>query len=348
MDASEIHARRLNAKEVLTPHNGENIFPIADGTVKLSGGDQVLSISTLIQERNHSQFHYDTLTWPELRVRPWMWCLNAAWTIIGMSRETETYQMRGRVSHDSPYWMKNLQTGTHGRGAGDKKGKQHPGLITCGQRYGKIRQKQLNDKKSRSGLPKKPKLDNAGGLRGIYFIDPADAEFKETIKNAWRKLEVPMPAAMPCKIRGRKYKETCRTPDTRKTKCACIVEAHESTRKRLEETLHKDHEDHIAVKGTSLFPCLKPWKYQMRKQDKEWETLDKILAWQLTNVRNKKRGDRWCKERRQNSALRVIDGHLSFQEFGVGTKKFKKYKGRVVFRGDIVTDYSGSYAVFTE
>ena len=32
------HAKRLNAKEVLTPQNGEHfIFPVADGTVKLSG-----------------------------------------------------------------------------------------------------------------------------------------------------------------------------------------------------------------------------------------------------------------------------------------------------------------------
>ena len=49
MDASEIHAKRLNAKEVLTPMNGEKIIvPIADGTVKLSGGDQVLRTSTLL------------------------------------------------------------------------------------------------------------------------------------------------------------------------------------------------------------------------------------------------------------------------------------------------------------
>ena len=35
MDASELHARRLTAKEVLTPMKGENfIFPVADGTVK--------------------------------------------------------------------------------------------------------------------------------------------------------------------------------------------------------------------------------------------------------------------------------------------------------------------------
>ena len=34
-DASELHARRLNAKEVLTPMKGEKIiFPVADGTVK--------------------------------------------------------------------------------------------------------------------------------------------------------------------------------------------------------------------------------------------------------------------------------------------------------------------------
>ena len=34
MDASEVHAKRLNAKEVLTPMSGEKfIFPIADGTV---------------------------------------------------------------------------------------------------------------------------------------------------------------------------------------------------------------------------------------------------------------------------------------------------------------------------
>ena len=45
----------------------------------------------------------------------------------------------------------------------------------------------------------KPKLDNARRLRGIYFNDPEDKEFKETIKNARRKLERPMAPAMPCK-----------------------------------------------------------------------------------------------------------------------------------------------------
>ena len=52
MDASELHARRLNAKEVLTPMKGDNIiFPVADGTVKDPGGDRRLKPSTLIRDR---------------------------------------------------------------------------------------------------------------------------------------------------------------------------------------------------------------------------------------------------------------------------------------------------------
>ena len=45
----------------------------------------------------------------------------------------------------------------------------------------------------------KTKLGNARRIRGIYFIDPEDEEFKDIMKNARRKLEIPMPAAMPCK-----------------------------------------------------------------------------------------------------------------------------------------------------
>ena len=51
MDAPELHARRLNAKEVLTPMKGEKIiFPVADGTVKISDEDQDLRTSTLIRD----------------------------------------------------------------------------------------------------------------------------------------------------------------------------------------------------------------------------------------------------------------------------------------------------------
>ena len=95
----------------------------------------------------------------------------------------------------------------------------------------------------------KPKLDNAR-LRGIYFIDPEDKEFKETIKSARRKLETPMAPAMPCKT-----SKTCKHGVTRgktneiKSKLACILVVSESTRLGMEDSLPNHHEDHLAGKG---------------------------------------------------------------------------------------------------
>ena len=77
------------------------------------------------------------------------------------------------------------------------------------------------------------------------------------------------------------------------------MEADESTRKRLEETPHKDHEDHIEKRINSRNPHNPVHKFTPMVQamkipeakaavDKEWEKLEKILAWQLTKVRNKK------------------------------------------------------------
>ena len=92
-------------------------------------------------------------------------------------------------------------------------------------------------------------LDNARKLRGIYFIDPEDKVFKETIKNARKKLETPVAPAMPCKII--ENNENCESGASNKikTKLAWILEASESTRLRMEESLPNHHEDHIAGKG---------------------------------------------------------------------------------------------------
>ena len=110
-------------------------------------------------------------------------------------------------------------------------------------------------KEKRIWSDEKPKLDNARRLRGIYFIDPEDNEFKETIKNARKKLEMPMAPAMPCTCS--KTSKTCKHGETRlkineiKSKLACILEASESRRLRMEDSLPNHHEDHIAGKGDS-------------------------------------------------------------------------------------------------
>ena len=90
-------------------------------------------------------------------------------------------------------------------------------------------------------------LENARKLRGIYFIDPEDKEFKETIKNARKKLETSVALAMPCKI----MKKNCGSGGSNKikTSLACILEADESARLRVGESLPNHHVDHIAGKG---------------------------------------------------------------------------------------------------
>ena len=131
-------------------------------------------------------------------------------------------------------------------------------------------------------------LENARKLRGIYFIDPEDKEFKETIKNARKKLETPIAPAMPCKIM-----KNCGSGASNKikTKLACILEADESTRMRMGNSITHNHEDHIAGKGENslqhynlvhkFIPMPQAMKIPAAKAavDKEWEKLEKIPAW---------------------------------------------------------------------
>ena len=76
-------------------------------------------------------------------------------------------------------------------------------------------QKHLSDASKRKEKQKwaieKPKLENARRSPGIYFIDPKDEEFKDIMEKSRRKLENPMPAAMPCKNSSQSTRETCRS-----------------------------------------------------------------------------------------------------------------------------------------
>ena len=104
------------------------------------------------------------------------------------------------------------------------------------------------------------------------------AAFKETIKNARKKLETSVPPAMPCNIM-----KNCGSGDKNKTKLACILEANESTRMRMGYSQPHNHEDHIAGKGENslqhynlvhkFIPMPQAMKIPAAKAavDKEWE-----------------------------------------------------------------------------
>ena len=202
----------------------------------------------------------------------------------------------------------------------------------------------------------KPKLDNARQQRGIFFIEPNAEEFQLTMKAAQWKLEVPMPAAMPCKIPIKSSGETHRNIGKRWTKYACIDNADESTRPRLEWVGHKPHQDHITAKGTnstthySLVHKFITMPQALKIPDanaaveKEWEKLEKIPAWQLTKVVNQKEviDEARNKGRIVHFASLMDLCHLRTSELDL---QYQKYKGRIVLRGDIVIDESGAYAV---
>ena len=146
-----------------------------------------------------------------------------------------------------------------------------------------------------------PKLVNARKLCGIYFIDPEDKEFKETIRNAsknWKHQWLPLCLAR--LARKNKNGEIRGKTHGFKSKFACILEASESTRLRMGESLPNRHEDHIAGKGdNSLQHYNLVHKFMSMPQAmkiptakaavvKECEELEKISAWNLTKVRSKK------------------------------------------------------------
>ena len=215
--------------------------------------------------------------------------------------------------------------------------------------------KNVKEKEKKKWSEEKIHLENARKLWNP-FHRPRGKEFKETIKNARKKFETSVAPAVPCKI-----VKNCGNggSDRNKTKLACILEATESTRMRMGNSEPPNHEDHIAGKGeNSLQHCNLVHKFIPMPQavkipaakavvDKEWEKLEKISTWNLVKVKSKKKvideARMWGATVHFASLMDIC--HLKNAELEA---KHQKYKGRVVLRGDIVKDDSGSYAVFTE
>ena len=187
-------------------------------------------------------------------------------------------------------------------------------------------------------------LENARKLRGIYFIDPEDKEFKETIKNARKKLETSVAPAMPCKIM-----KNCGSDGSNKikSKLACILEDDESTRVRMGNSIPHHHQEHIAGKGENSLQhynfgtqiCSYASSHEDSRSNgsigQRMGKLEKVPAWNLTKVRSKKE---MIDEARMSGATLhfapLMDiCHLKNAELEA---KHQKYKGRVELRGDIV------------
>ena len=116
-------------------------------------------------------------------------------------------------------------------------------------------------------------------IEGHLFYWPEVGECKETMKDARKRLEVRMGAAMSCNMvtrkRARRLRENCSEWEHQLSQENQVFQYCGSSRVHKEAfgiTLPRNHEDHIAEKGfnsinhyTKLFPYPKQWKCRMQK-----------------------------------------------------------------------------------
>ena len=244
-----------------------------------------------------------------------------------------------------------------GPGSGWQRSKQRPGQITCGQIWKKMSDAAQRREKQKWAI-EKPRLDNARKLGGIYFIDPTDAEFKETIKKALKSWNF-------------RCQHLClaRSGEASTERPVALLafarqDMHASWKPaNLRESVWKElyievmkiivQEQMNSLNHCNLvhrfIPLPQAMKILVAKTavKKERGTLEKIPAWQLTKVRNKKDviDEARNKGRKIHFASLIYLCHLKNSAL---EPQFQKYRGRVVLRSDIVKDDSGSNAVFAE
>ena len=348
------------------PKQGEFIFPIADGRIKTPGGDQELRTSTLIRHRPiQGEGRVDFIGESEGSLPPPHdsfpdagEAINDFWSMSGnfiyrhhveprvklyspreesfpiplkyidVSRTTYTNLDVKQEKLIDDYWnidgsrdLSDPWTGFTQFTLLDEKAPD--GFVWSGVRLTrkplasrpdhlwpelwKTMGKHAKLKEKQKWSNEKHHLENARKLRGIYFIDPEDKEFKET------------------------------------------------TRVRMGNSLPSHHEDHLAGKGDNslqhynlvhiFIPMPQALKIPAAKAavDKKWEKLERNSAWNLTKVRSKK--EVIDEARTTGAKVHFASCHLTNAELEA---KHQKYEGRVVLRGDIVKDDSGSHAVFSE
>jgi len=190
-----------------------------------------------------------------------------------------------------------------------------------------------------------PREKAAREKRQIWYIEEGDMEeFKKTVAEAKRLLAIPEAPAMPVVHQG-----------------SIATAGGNSTRSKAggNATQMSVHAEHIAEKGIigethwamvhTPIPMPKAMKIPKAKEavDKEWNKLISRDSWDYTSVVSKSE----LKKQAQSQGFKVHFGSLMDLCHEKGSElipALRRYKGRVVFRGDMIRDETGSFAVFTE
>ena len=213
LDVSEIHPRRLNAKGVLTPQRGGHFtFPAAGGKEKMFGRDhefreptrrreQPVSCEGLREElQGEPEGPQPTESTDDAEARAGFWSIQG--DFIYRHHIEPQVQLYSPREESFPFPLKyiDVSRSTHTnldvkqeRGIDDNwnvdvnrsLSESWKGFTKVqGEKCGPAWEKQLQKKEKEEWENEAPKLDNARGLEGIYFIDAEGGEYQETIKNA--------------------------------------------------------------------------------------------------------------------------------------------------------------------
>ena len=158
---------------------------------------RIIPYSTEIHWRNQNySYEFGCRAWATHRwplqyqwVKRFVWSLDRFHTIYSTRRKTSKriYVVRGEIDEETAYIQARLS------------------MARALEINGKAREAEGLAKVWGKDTPWKSRK-----LRGICFIDPEDTEFKETIKNARKKLETPVAPAILCKTSN-----TCKHGETR-------------------------------------------------------------------------------------------------------------------------------------
>ena len=261
----------------------------------------------------------------------------------------------GQVSLSLLHYVRNLQTDICGPGGDWQNGKRHPGQIIDGQNSGRNWEEMQSWRRSKNG-----QLKNQSSIMLEDYEESISLTLRtRSLRKPWRMQEENWKHQwlQPCLARHERETSMGR-PEARQMissqnlrvsgkpvnplECVC---------KNLEISWgpycrKRGQFNRTLQYGTQIYSYASSNENTRSKAAvvKEWEKPEKIPAWDLTKVINKSEVIDEARTKGIKVHLASLMDICHWKNAELETKP--KFKGRVVYRGDIVKDDSGSYAVF--
>ena len=121
----------------------------------------------------------------------WTCCKKAAQTVVGTLIANRNLSESWTGFTQFTISNEKLPDGKMWSGSGLQKFRQQQGLIFLWPEIWSGMSNAAQRKEKQQWSMDKPKFDDALQLRDVSLIDPDDKEFKETMKNAWKELDLP-------------------------------------------------------------------------------------------------------------------------------------------------------------